>query len=87
MEKLFEELWYGNICPSTDYRKSTKENKVLMADLLKHYEKLISSLNDEQKKLFERYEESNLELTQSEEKEIFEYAFSLGARLIIELLH
>ena len=85
MANLFEELWYGNICPSTDYRKKTRENEKLRLDFLVKYEALINTLNEDQKKEFEKYEEANIELTNSEEKEIFEYGFSLGAKIILEL--
>ena len=49
------------------------------------YEALINTLNEDQKKEFEKYDEANIELTNSEEKEIFEYGFSLGAKIILEL--
>ena len=87
MEKVFEELWYGNICPSENYRKNTKENKALMSDFLKHYEQLVSCLSEEQQKSFEKYEECGLELEEVEKREVFEYGFSLGVRLAIEILH
>ncbi len=87
MKKTFEELWYGKISPCTDYRKNSEQTKKLLAEFLKHYENLFASLNDEQKKLFEKYDECNLEIIEADEKEIFEYAFSPGARLIIEMLH
>jgi len=82
MRAILEELFYGNICPNTDCRSQDKETKRLMGYIADHHDNLLSTLNDEQKELLESYNE----LTDINEREIFSYAFKLGARMMLEVL-
>ena len=82
MRSILEELFYGNICPNTDCRSQDKETKQLMGYIADHHDNLLSTLNDEQKELLESYNE----LTDINEREIFSYAFKLGARMMLEVL-
>ena len=86
MRSILEELFYGNICPNTDCRSQDKETKQLMGDIADHHENLLSTLNDEQKELLEKFDDCYNELTDINDREIFSYAFKLGARMMLEVL-
>ena len=86
MESMIEELWYGNIVPQEDDRVNSKEMKELLGYMARHHEDLEKSLSDEQKEIFEKFNDCYDELTDINEREIFVYAFRLGMRIAIEVL-
>ena len=86
MRSILEELFYGNICPNTDCRSKDKETKQLMGYIANHHDNLLSTLNDQQKELLEKFDDCYNELTDINEREIFSYAFKLGMRIAIEVL-
>ena len=55
-----------------------------MAD---HQENLLSTLNEQQKEILEKFDDCYNELTDINEREIFIYAFKLGMRITLEVLH
>jgi len=87
MRSILEELFYGNICPNTDCRSYDKETKQLMGYIADHHDNLLSTLNDQQKEILEKFDDCYNELTDINEREIFVYAFKLGMRVAIEVLH
>ena len=86
MRSILEELFYGNICPSTDCRSRDAETKELMGSIADHHDNLHGTLTDTQKELLERFDDCYSELTDINEREIFVYAFRLGAKIAIEVL-
>ena len=86
MRTILEELLYGNICPNTDCRSQDKETKQLMGYIADHHDKLLSTLNDQQKEILEKFDDCYNELTDINERDIFVYAFKLGARIALEML-
>ena len=86
MNRILKEFWYGNICPNTDCYDSSKETKELMGYIADHHDKLISTLTDEQKEILEKFDDCYAELTEINERDIFVYAFRLGARFAIEVM-
>jgi len=86
MKSIIEELWRGNICPSTESQVETVEKKELMGYVAEHHDKLQSTLTDEQKRILEKFDDCYAELTDISEREIFTYAFQLGARIAIEVM-
>lgn len=86
MRSILEELFYGNICPNTDCRSQDKETKQLMGYIADHHDKLLSTLNDQQKEILEKFDDCYNELTDINERDIFVYAFKLGARIALEML-
>ena len=86
MRTILEELFYGNICPNTDCRSQDKETKQLMGYIADHHSKLLSTLNDQQKEILEKFDDCYNELTDINERDIFVYAFKLGARIALEML-
>ena len=87
MRSILEELFYGNICPDTDCRSHDKETKQLMGYIADHHDNLLSTLNDQQKEILEKFDDCYNELTDINEREIFSYAFKLGMMIAIEVLH
>ena len=86
MKSILEELWYGNICPSTECRMLTKETKALMSHIADHHDNLRETLTDEQKELLEKFNDCYAELTDINDREIFTFAFRLGARIAMEVM-
>jgi hypothetical protein len=86
MKSILEELWYGNICPETDSRTNTREMKKLMELLGKNHDELMATMTDEQKELFEKFDNNWSEYASLAEKSIFVYAFRLGANIAIDML-
>ena len=84
MSKIIKDLWYGNIAP-IDEIDSTPEMDKKRGELLELYEKLLGSLNKEQKKLLNEYEELSIELSCLREESIFERAFKLGFNFANEI--
>ena len=86
MRSILEELFYGNICSNTDCRSHDKETKQLMGYIADHHDNLLSTLNDQQKEILEKFDDCYNELTDITEREIFSYAFKLGAKIMLEVL-
>ena len=86
MKSMIDDLWYGNVSPMDDARNNTKEMKELMSYIARHQEDLMATLTDEQKAIFEKFDDCLSEYASKAEKAIFSYAFKLGARLTLETL-
>ncbi len=86
MRTILDELFYGNICPNTDCRSHDKETKQLMGYIADHHDHLLSTLNDQQKEILEKFDDCYNELTNINEREIFAYAFKLGARPMLAVM-
>ena len=83
---ILKELWYGNVCPSTDCRITTKETKELMGYIATHHDNLHEQLNEKQREILEKFDDCYSELMDINERDIFIYAFKLGARIAIEVM-
>ena len=86
MKLMIDELWYGNVSPMDDTRNNTEEMKELMSYIARHQEELMATLTDEQKAIFEKFDDCWSEYANKAQKAIFSYAFKLGARLVLEIL-
>ena len=86
MRTILEELYYGNICPNTDCRSHDKDTKQLIGYIADHHDNLLATLNEQQKEILEKFDDCYNELTDINEREIFSYAFKLGARIMLEIL-
>ena len=85
MKSIIKELWHGNISPQEDSRNNSPEMKELMDYMARHHEDLLNTMTDEQKEIFEKFEDCWGEYATYAEEAIFEYAFRLGARLTMEV--
>ena len=86
MKNIINDLWHGNIVPQEDSRNNTKEMKELISYIARHDEDLEKLLTDEQKVIFEKYQDCWNEYVSLAEAAIFEYAFKLGMTIAIETL-
>ena len=86
MRSIINELWHGNIVPQEDSRNNTKEMKKLISYIARHNEDLEKLLTDEQKAIFEKYQDCWNEYVSLAEAAIFEYAFKVRMTIAIETL-
>ena len=86
MMSILQELWRGNICPQTDSRNNSPEMKELMEYMARHHDDLLKTMTDEQKEIYEKFDECWSEYMSLAEAAIFEYAFKLGMQIAIETL-
>ena len=85
MISMIKELWRGNICPQNDSRNNSPEMKELIEYMARHHDDLLKTMTDEQKEIFEKFDDCWSEYSSYAEEAIFEYAFKLGARLAMEV--
>ena len=86
MKSMIKELWHGNIIPQEDSRNNSKEMKELLGYMARHHEDLAKTFTDEQKEIFEKFHDCWDEYVSLAEAAVFEYAFRLGARLVMETI-
>ena len=87
MKSMIKELWHGNINPQEDSRNNSPEMKELMEYMARHHEDLLKTLSDEQRDIFERFDDCWSEYASLAEEAIFVYAFRLGAQMTLDALH
>ena len=63
----------------------TPEMKELMEYMARHHDDLLKSMTDEQKEIFEKFDDCRSEYMSNAEATIFEYAFRLGAQMMLEI--
>ena len=84
--KILEAMWYGDT-ELTPKAYSTTDKATNLAKLIqRNRQELCDTLTDKQKETFEKYIDCVTELTSEENKNIFIYAFKLGAQLTAECL-
>lgn len=86
MHNILEEFWYGNICPNMMCHKDDEETKNLMEYVARHHEQLLGTLAEEQREILEKFDDCYTELIDIYEREIFVYAFRLGAQMMLEVM-
>lgn len=84
---IIDELWYGNISPcERDFKKGSKYSE-LLGYIVRHEEDLKKCLNDEEIEILEKFTECTNEMYGISEREAFVRGFTLGARIIIEVMN
>ena len=86
MKSTLEELWRGNVNPQEDSRNNTPEMKKLMEYMARHHNNLLKVLTEEQRDIFERFDDCWSEYASLAEEAIFVYAFRLGARTMLDVM-
>ena len=81
----FGVLWGGGICRERPFKKDSAYAE-LLALVVRHQEDLLSRLNDEEKEIFEKFTDCSTEMHDITEREAFVKGFTIGARIIIEVL-
>ena len=84
MKSMIKELWHGNINPQEDSRNNSPEMKDLMEYMARHHDDLLKTMTDEQKEIFEKFEDCWGEYASYAEEAIFEYALSFSIFKSIE---
>ena len=82
MKNILEELWYGNIIPMEHSFGGNAHIKKLINLMGKNRENLSETLNDSQKELLAKYDDSVNEMYAEIENDAFIYGFRLGGRLV-----
>ena len=59
--------------------------KELMEYMARHHDDLLKSMTDEQKEIFEKFDDCWSEYMSLAEAAIFEYSFRLGAQMMLEI--
>ena len=86
MRSVINELWHGNIVPQEDSRNNSPEMKELVEYMARHHDDLLKTMTEEQKKIFEKFDDCWSEYMSLAEAALFEYAFKLGMQIAIETL-
>lgn len=79
MESIIEQIYYGNIREFDRKRVSNGDEE------LQAYEAIYNRLNDEEKVLFNKFEELLTQGFGEELRATFERGFKMGARMAIEI--
>ena len=83
---ILEDLWFGNISPWERPFKKDSAYAELLALVIRHQEDLNGRLNDEEKEIFEKFSECSTEMHDLTEREAFVKGFTIGARIIIDVM-
>ena len=86
MDSIINELYYGNICPVEQMGRFTPEQKAILKRMYENEEKLEESLNEQEKTILHSIQDDRLKLAAIVGEKRFWEAFTLGARLAIEML-
>lgn len=86
MPKTISDLWYGNLNPCDRTLKKGSRMAELVAQIAETQEDLFARLNNEEKALFEQFADDTAEMYGLSERDAFVSGFTLGARIIIEVL-
>ena len=86
MSSIIQELGHGNIVPQTDSRNNSTEMKELMEYMARHHDDLLKTMTDEQKEIFEKFDDCWSEDASYAEEAIFKNSFKLGMQIAIETL-
>ena len=86
MDSIITELYYGNISPVEQMGRLTPEARAILKRIYENEEKLEKSLNEQEKPILHSIQEDRLELATIVGEKRFREAFTLGARLAIEML-
>ena len=83
---ILEDLYYGNIKPCEREFKRGSTYSELLGYIVRHQEDLQKRMNDEEKEIFKKFTECTNEMYSMTEREAFVSGFTLGARIIIEVM-
>ena len=84
---IIEDLWHGNIAPNERFFEKNSEYAAVLHDVLQHSKDLRDRLNDKEAEILEKLTESMNEMCGIGEWDAFVRGFTLGARIIMEVLN
>ena len=83
---ILEDFWYGNIEPAEFDTSPGPEYKEILLLIGRNEDKLLATMNDAQKELFSRYTDCVREYQAMAECLLFQNSFSLGAKMMLEVM-
>ena len=83
---ILEDFWYGNIEPSEFDTSPSPEYKEILLLISRNEDKLLATMTDAQKELFSRYTDCVREYQAMAECLLFQNSFSLGAKMMLEVM-
>ena len=83
---MITELYYGSLSPVEQMGKLTPEAKAILKRIHDNEEKLEAMLNKQERELLHTIQDDHLDVSAIISEKRFEEAFTLGARLMIEIL-
>ena len=83
---IIEDLWHGNIAPNERFFEKDGEYAAVLHEVLQHSKDLQKRLNGEEAEILERLSECTNEMCSIGERDAFVRGFTLGARIIIEVM-
>ena len=86
MDIIISELYYGNIRPVEQMGKLTPEVNAILKRVHKNEDKLEGNLNEQEKALLHAIQDDRLEIASIIYEQRFREVFTLGARLMAEIL-
>lgn len=84
--EFIEKLWSEGLLPSEMKRGAGTQYKKQLSEVEKTSEKLFTMLSEDEKKIFEKYMDSQAELSCMDNCEIFASGFRIGARMMLEVM-
>lgn len=85
--KIIEELWYGNIAPYEIPIVKGSEYEVANKLVVRNDEALTATLSEQQKEIFEKFKNANLDMLSLGERDAFVRGFTLGVKLITAVIN
>ena len=84
--QILEDLYLGDVRPSERSGKRSQQYIKALDEIVKAEEALSASLNEDQKKLFQVFEDAQREVSVLTDAETFTYSFKLGAKIMLDVL-
>jgi len=86
MYSILREFAYGNVNPNEHGRKRTREFDKAAKAVMETEQKLISALNENEKKLYDEFSAAQMKLSSMEEVEKFVQGYILGSAMTMEVM-
>lgn len=83
---ILEDFWYGNIEPAEFDTSPSPEYREILLLISRNEDKLLATMTDAQKELFSRYTDCVREYQAMSECLLFQNSFSLGAKMMLEVM-
>ena len=83
---ILEDFWYGNIEPAEFDTSPSPEYREILHLISRNEDKLLATMTDAQKELFSRYTDCVREYQAIAECLLFQNSFSLGAKMMLEVM-
>ena len=83
---ILDELWYGNISPCERDIKRSSDYADVLERIVQLETELHARLNDEEKEILEKFVNCTNEMCCISEREMFVRGFTLGIKLILEVM-